>query len=205
MNAAPQDRWYPVARAEEVTARNVAQAQLLDQEIVLWRDDSGAVNAWENRCPHRGVRLSIGINDGTTLRCRYHGWRYASGHGQCVFIPAHPDQKPANVIRAAPYGVAEAFGFIWVNLAGDSAPAPALDLNGWTTLRSVFVEAPLAAVEQALAAEPAGPLFLPQPVTDGQTVIHGLVPETVDGAARLTMLRRHNARLTELRNAIESR
>ena len=89
-----ENRWFPVARSEEVVARHVVQTQLLGQEAALWRDDSGLANAWENRCPHRGVRLSIGINTGSELQCRYHGWRYASGGGQCTFIPAHPDQKP---------------------------------------------------------------------------------------------------------------
>jgi phenylpropionate dioxygenase-like ring-hydroxylating dioxygenase large terminal subunit len=32
----------------------------------------------ENRCLHRGVRLSIGVNDGRELTCQYHGWRYSS-------------------------------------------------------------------------------------------------------------------------------
>ena len=108
--------WFPVARVEEVVPRHVVQAQILGQEVAIWRDDEGKVNAWENRCPHRGVRLSIGINDGKELRCQYHGWRYASGSGQCTYIPAHPGQKPANVIKAKPYGVTERYGFVWVNL-----------------------------------------------------------------------------------------
>jgi nitrite reductase/ring-hydroxylating ferredoxin subunit len=198
------DRWFPVARSEEAPPRHVVQAQLLGQEIALWRDDSGALNAWENRCPHRGVRLSIGINDGTTLRCQYHGWRYASGNGQCVLIPAHPEQKPSNVIRAKPYGVAEAYGFIWVNLSGGATDLPALGLNGWTTLRSVFVAAPIAAVEQGLKAQAEGPVVLLQPVTETETIIHGLLPEALAGDERLALLRSHNARLTELRDSIEA-
>jgi nitrite reductase/ring-hydroxylating ferredoxin subunit len=203
------DRWFPVARGEDIIVRHVARTQVLGREIAIWRDDAGALNAWEDRCPHRGVRLSIGINDGAALRCRYHGWRYASGGGQCVFIPAHPNQKPANAIRALPYGVAEAYGFVWVNLAGGEAP-PSLDVDAWTTLRSVFVDAPVSAVENALAAietgaaVEAGPVFLLQPVTAGQTVIHGLLPESFAGTERLALLRRHNARLTALRDALEA-
>jgi nitrite reductase/ring-hydroxylating ferredoxin subunit len=208
--------WFPVARIEEVVPRHVVQAQLLGQEVAVWRDDEGQVNAWENRCPHRGVRLSIGINDGKELRCRYHGWRYASGSGQCTFIPAHPGQKPANVIKAKPYGVAERHGFVWVNLGADadSADVPALGLNAVTTLRSLYVAAPAAAVAKHLAGQgftPAGDYLLEgdgtmlviQPMDGGQTIVHGLSAGEAEGAERLALLRRHNELLTEVRDAAE--
>jgi nitrite reductase/ring-hydroxylating ferredoxin subunit len=208
--------WFPVARAEEVAPRHVVHAQLLGQEIALWRDDAGQLNAWENRCPHRGVRLSIGINDGKELRCRYHGWHYASGSGQCTFIPAHPDQKPPNVIKTKPYGVTELYGFVWVNLGEDAdvAAVPALGLNAFTTLRSVHVAAPAAAVMEHLAGqgfaasgdfslEGAGATLLLQPMDGGQTIIHGLATGEVAGDERLALLRRHNEMLTEVRDAAE--
>ncbi len=143
------DRWFPVARAEEVVPRHVAQAQLLDQEIALWRDDSGLVNAWENRCPHRGVRLSIGWNTGTELRCQYHGWRYASGSGQCTYIPAHPSQKPAAGMRVGRFGVTQVHGFVWVTL-GTPSGRPLLAAGQSTTLRSIYAEASAATVAGCL-------------------------------------------------------
>jgi nitrite reductase/ring-hydroxylating ferredoxin subunit len=142
-------RWFSVARSEEVIARHVVQTQILGQEIAVWRDDAGAVNAWENRCPHRGVRLSIGRNNGTELQCQYHGWRFASGSGQCTFIPAHPSQKPASTIHAATHAVREEHGFVWACLDAPAYPLPELPA-GATTLRSIVVEAPHAAVAQAL-------------------------------------------------------
>ena len=208
--------WFPVARVEEVAPRHVVHAQLLGQEIALWRDDAGQLNAWENRCPHRGVRLSIGINDGKELRCRYHGWRYASGSGQCTFIPAHPGQKPANVIKTKPYGVSERYGFVWVNLGegADIAQVPSLGLNAFTTLRSVYVAAPAAAVAGQLvgrgfapvgdfALEGEGTTLLIQPMDGGQTIVHGLAAGEAEGTERLALLRRHNELLTEVRDAAE--
>src|ERR1700693_6381815 len=107
--------WFPVARSEEIVGRHIFQAQLFGQEVAIWRDDAGLINAWENRCPHRGVRLSIGINNGTTLQCQYHGFRYATGTGQCTFVPAHPNQKAPSVIRATSYGCTQQYGFVWVD------------------------------------------------------------------------------------------
>jgi nitrite reductase/ring-hydroxylating ferredoxin subunit len=208
--------WFPVARVEEVVPRHVVQAELLGQEVAIWRDDAGQVNAWENRCPHRGVRLSIGINDGKQLRCQYHGWRYASGSGQCTFIPAHPDQRPANVIKAKPYGVTERYGFVWVNLGdgADIGDVPALGLNAFTTLRSIYVAAPAAAIAVRLAEQGFGPtsdyllegdgtMLLIQPMDGGQTIVHGLVAGEAEGAERLALLRRHNELLTGVRDAAE--
>ena len=234
-------RWFPVARSAEIVPRYVAQAQLLGREIALWRSDSGAVNAWENRCPHRGVRLSIGYNMGNELRCQYHGWRFAAGSGQCTLIPAHPTQKPASGIRVGVYGVVERYHLVWVNLdtqigatdgAGAAAPtaAPELALGGVaespqdTTLRSIFVNAPVEVVSSALlqgvridaattapvvavdvytltastraAGDAPAIAFLLQPVSDQRTVIHGLLQPDALATDRLAVLRYHNAQLS---------
>jgi nitrite reductase/ring-hydroxylating ferredoxin subunit len=216
-----------VGRAEEVIPRHIVQTQLLGQELAVWRDDAGAVNAWANRCPHRGVRLSIGINTGSELRCRYHGWRFASGTGQCTFIPAHPSQKPASTLHAAPYSAAERHGYVWVNLGRKvELPLVPLAADGATTLRSIFVDAPAGAVAQYLLrgyridattvatvashdaftltaeASAARAMFLLQPVTESQTVIHGtLCARAV--VERIAVLRYHNTQLSALRDALQ--
>lgn len=79
-----QATWYPVASSDDLPFRHVYHGQLLGQELAIWRADDGNVNVWENRCLHRGVRLSIGINDGAELKCQYHGWRYANRTAGCT-------------------------------------------------------------------------------------------------------------------------
>ena len=54
--------WYPIASSDDLPFRHVYQGQLLGRELAVWRADDGNVNVWENRCLHRGVRLSIGIH-----------------------------------------------------------------------------------------------------------------------------------------------
>ena len=51
--------WHPVALASAVQPGPVA-VTLLEQPLVLWRDADGRVQAWADRCPHRGARLSLG-------------------------------------------------------------------------------------------------------------------------------------------------
>ena len=70
--------WFPVASISDLPYRHIFQGQLLGREYAIWRADDGNINIWENRCLHRGVRLSIGINGGSELKCQYHGWRYAN-------------------------------------------------------------------------------------------------------------------------------
>jgi len=178
--------WYPVASAGDLVPRHIFHTALAGQELALWRDDSGLANVWENRCPHRGVRLTIGENLGTELRCQYHGWRFSSGSGQCVGIPA----------RVATYPSVERYGLVWTTLAGAPENIPVFDAPYCQPARAVFVEAPLSAVAAELPDQSGLKLFL-QPVSDTQTVIHGL---SIDPAIPL---RQHDDLLTRLRDRIE--
>lgn len=112
-----RSRWFPVCRSGDAVPRHVVHTALLGQELAVWRADDGAVNAWENRCPHRGVRLSIGTNLGHALKCRYHGWTYESGSARCIAIPCHPRLTPAAAIRVRAYPCTERRGHVWVRLA----------------------------------------------------------------------------------------
>jgi len=64
--------WYPIAPSWKV-GRNPLGLTRLGERIVLWRDGEGTVHALEDRCPHRGARLSLGWNLGVRLACWYHG------------------------------------------------------------------------------------------------------------------------------------
>jgi phenylpropionate dioxygenase-like ring-hydroxylating dioxygenase large terminal subunit len=208
--AGERERWYPLSRSEELVPRHIAHAQLLGQELALWRDDVGRANAWENRCPHRGVRLSIGSNCGSELHCRYHGWRFASASGQCTFIPAHPTQKPASTIKARTFPVEERYGFVWVALF-DAPPLSSdkrLQGRHVTTMRSLSVQAPPHSVATALS-ELSWPsskrVHWLQPVDEQCTVVHAALLDLPAEADLLAVLRVHNAELARVRDLAESR
>lgn len=112
MNVDP-GQWYPIASSSDLPLRHVYQGQLWGRELAVWRADDGYVNVWENRCLHRGVRLTIGLNEGRELRCLYHGWRYANRTAGCTYIPAHPADAPARTICNNTYPAIEAHGLIW--------------------------------------------------------------------------------------------
>lgn len=111
--------WHPVASAPGLGATPIA-VQLLDEPLVLWRDDAGAVHAFVDRCPHRGARLSLGCVRRGELECAYHGWRFDGG-GRVVAIPALPGFVSPQAHRVTEHAVREQYGLLWVRLA--TAPA----------------------------------------------------------------------------------
>ena len=109
------DDWHPVAAARDVPADTPLPVRLLERELVLWRDSTGRIAAWDDRCPHRGARLSIGSVVDGELACRYHGWRF-DGSGRCTHMPAQPDFRPSPGVRADVFQACERYGLIWVCL-----------------------------------------------------------------------------------------
>lgn len=117
--------WWPVALEQDLGSQPLA-VQLLDHELVLWRQPDGQPVAMADQCPHRGARLSLGSLVDGALECPYHGWRFDAA-GQCVRIPAVPDFQPSDRHRACRHTVQAAHGLLWVALEGAGQGLPALD------------------------------------------------------------------------------
>ena len=145
--------WHPIASAEDLPYRHIFQGQLLGRELAVWRADDDFVNVWENRCLHRGTRLSIGRSDGLELRCQYHGWRYANRSAGCTYIPAHPADAPARTICNRTFPSVERYGLIWSGEepTGEPPEIAALENAETLLLRNIAVNAPLNLVLGHLA------------------------------------------------------
>ena len=109
-----RNMWYPVCQSSKVQERPVGLRRL-GLDIVLWRDLHHQIHAHEDRCLHRGAKLSVGqvLND--TLRCAYHGWCYDTT-GQCVTIPTSKiaETKLAPRLRLNQFATQERAGLVWV-------------------------------------------------------------------------------------------
>lgn len=108
--------WYPIALQREITDQPIA-VTLLDQPLVIWRSVSG-ISVAADRCPHRGIPLSMGHLRGENLVCPYHGLHY-SATGQCTKIPADPSATVPPQLCLKIYPVVEAYGLVWTSLMGD--------------------------------------------------------------------------------------
>jgi len=148
--SAPPERWTAVALAADIAPATSAGVVVEGAEIVVWRDAEGAVHAWEDRCPHRGMKLSFGFVKGDRIACLYHGWEY-DADGRCRYIPAHPDLDVPATICTNRYGATEAGGFLWV-AADPETSREGLPEGSATSFRSLFLDAPLDAALDHLAA-----------------------------------------------------
>src|ERR1700678_2185503 len=115
--------WYAVASSQDLLAGKIMQTILNGEKLVLWRARDGRASAWSDRCPHRGMRLSLGATHGESLICPYHGWTFGI-EGNCHHIPAHPNLSPSRAARARIYPSAEENGYIWVCLGEPSSSRP---------------------------------------------------------------------------------
>ncbi|MDJ0718066.1 MAG: Rieske 2Fe-2S domain-containing protein [Prochloraceae cyanobacterium] len=113
-------QWYPVAVVEFLDPSRPHSMQLLGKDIVLWRDNIGEWNCFEDFCPHRLVPFSEGrVESDGTLLCAYHAWRFNS-QGKCVSIPQSKDKETEakncenSRSRAMVYPTQVLQGLLWV-------------------------------------------------------------------------------------------
>jgi renierapurpurin 18,18'-hydroxylase len=106
------NHWYAIALSSEVSQKPVG-VTLWEKPIVLYRDSQGKVQALDDRCPHRYVKLSRGQVVGDAIECAYHGWQ-VSGAGECVAIPYLESHQKLPACRVRAYPVREQDGFVWV-------------------------------------------------------------------------------------------
>jgi phenylpropionate dioxygenase-like ring-hydroxylating dioxygenase large terminal subunit len=163
--------WYAIAAEHDLPKDHVYRTMLGGHELAAWRSTDGGVHVWEDRCPHRGVRFSLGEVVGDELRCQYHAWRFGKT-GACTFIPAQPDLKVPRTIHAAVWPVALSAGLVWSGIEPTGAPP---ELPPGAVLRAIPIARPAASVAHALVKEPLSGLALVlQPLDETATIVRGI-------------------------------
>lgn len=80
-------RWLAVAREEELAnPGDYMSLRIAGEPIVISRDKTDGIVAWENRCLHRGVEVAFGQGNARLHTCPYHAWSYSPG-GKLVGAP----------------------------------------------------------------------------------------------------------------------
>jgi phenylpropionate dioxygenase-like ring-hydroxylating dioxygenase large terminal subunit len=126
--AALRPFWHVVARSADVSPGTVVPVRLLGEDLALWRSHDGALALVDDRCPHRGVALSLGeVTRAGELRCGYHWWTF-DGNGRCTRIPQLAEGRTLPGALVPSHHVREADGFVWACLADDepTRPLPAM-------------------------------------------------------------------------------
>ena len=69
--------WQPVGRREDVARiGDFFSCEVLDQPLVIVRNQAGELRAFYNVCPHRAAVVAKGRGNRKSLQCKYHGWTY---------------------------------------------------------------------------------------------------------------------------------
>ena len=190
----------PIALSADIVPNMSAGVRVMGAEYVVWRDTHGTAHIWDDRCPHRGMKMSLGFVRGDGIACLYHGWEYGAD-GRCRKIPAHPELPVPASIRIGTHPAAERSGIIWLGL--DDNPLWPDDFAGWSALRSVAVQSPAELVREALGLrEPVSPLgslgLALQPVTERLSMLHMLLADGADALEGYRECLRLRSRLERL-------
>lgn len=113
-----KDFWYIAAESRELKKDKPLARTILNEWIVLYRNEQGQAVALRDSCLHRGSQLSKGTVRNGNLVCGYHGWHYGN-EGQVVVIPSEGPQKQTRMRCAHRFAVVEQDDFVYVRLAED--------------------------------------------------------------------------------------
>jgi phenylpropionate dioxygenase-like ring-hydroxylating dioxygenase large terminal subunit len=122
LNTGLRNLWYPVVPSWRLHDAPLGITRL-GENIVLWRDAHGGVRAIEDRCPHRGARLSLGWNLGDRVACWYHGVE-VRGDGVVAAVPAIEKCPLVGKQAVKTYPAKEAHGAVFVYFGDALHPEP---------------------------------------------------------------------------------
>ena len=108
------EHWYVAALSSQVTSKRPHAAVIMEEALVLFRDQNGRASALLDRCLHRNAPLSKGALFDGCIGCPYHGWTY-NGRGDLVIVPSE-NQKPAPHpgMAVERFPTIEQDGLVWV-------------------------------------------------------------------------------------------
>lgn len=121
------NHWYPGGFSTEVKRGKTFATRFWGDDIALYRGDDGVAYALEDKCPHRGIKLSHGSVEDCKLVCLYHGWTFDPG-GKLVGMKHDTFGKKLPVVTVRSYPTQERYGIVWIfpgdpDLA-DATPMP---------------------------------------------------------------------------------
>src|SRR6202162_1315442 len=128
--------WKPVILTQEL-GEVPRRLRIVGEDLVAFRDKSGAIGLLELHCPHRGTSLEFGLVGDKGIRCCYHGWLFDCD-GAILETPGEPaDSTLKDRLYHGAYPVHEYAGLVFAYMGPpDKQPAfPVLDTYDLTGYR----------------------------------------------------------------------
>jgi phenylpropionate dioxygenase-like ring-hydroxylating dioxygenase large terminal subunit len=109
-----RNQWYAILESNEIKMGKPVGVTRMAEKLVAWRDKAGKLTVMADKCPHRGVALSIGeVNTGCIV-CPFHGFEYDIT-GACKLVPANgKNAQPPKALQVQTYPTQEAHGLIYI-------------------------------------------------------------------------------------------
>lgn len=130
--------WYAVALSDELAPGAVVRRELMGEDVVVFRGESGGVRVAGVTCPHLGADLGHGGRVvGDTLQCPFHHFRFDLG-GACVHTPYAGKAPPAARLQTWPTSERGGLVLAWHGARGEAPTweVPSLDFEGFTQLKA---------------------------------------------------------------------
>ncbi|HUG76758.1 MAG TPA: aromatic ring-hydroxylating dioxygenase subunit alpha [Burkholderiales bacterium] len=119
--------WYVAAWDHELDGGKLLARTLLEKPVLLYKGESGQMVALDNRCCHRGAKLSNGRLEGDDIRCMYHGLKFNAA-GKCIQIPGQDDIPKGLGVRSYPVLARQHLVWIWLGDPAAADPAKIVDI-----------------------------------------------------------------------------
>ena len=121
------NQWYVILESNEIKSGKPVGFTRMAEKMVAWRDSHGVLSVMADKCPHRGVALSIGEIKKDCIQCPFHGFEFDLS-GACTIVPANGKKaQPTKALKVINYPTREANGFVyiwWGNTQENYPPLP---------------------------------------------------------------------------------
>lgn len=120
--------WYVAGWDAEIDSAPLART-ICGVPMVFYRKLDRSVVALRDACPHRLLPLSLGLREGDSLRCKYHGLKLGPD-GKAEVMPIRTD--PVNrAVCVETFVTHERHRFVWVWVGDRALADPALIPDLW--------------------------------------------------------------------------
>src|SRR5262249_44727278 len=112
------ENWYIAALSRELKPGKILARTVYSKHFAIFRDAHGKACVLEDRCLHRGTKLSEGHCSERGLHCPYHGWVYDSD-GNVISVPSEGPSCDETSLRSRKWKITsppviEQDGAIWI-------------------------------------------------------------------------------------------
>ena len=108
------NQWYAILESQEIKLGKPIGVTRMAEKMVAWRDSKGELSVMADKCPHRGVALSVGEVKSDCIQCPFHGFEFDKS-GVCTLVPANgKNSTPPKALKVRHYATREANGFVYI-------------------------------------------------------------------------------------------